>query len=97
MWEVEDWSVEMISSKEQKKKKQNKWTELKEDIDYHQVPERKREKWAERIFEEIMAVKFQNWMKYMDLNIHEAQRALNRKNSKTYTKTYYNQIVERES
>ena len=44
-----------------------------------------------------MAVKFQNWMKYMDLNIHEAQRTLNRKNSKTYTKTYYNLIVERES
>ena len=41
MWEVEDWSVEMISSKEQKKKNQNKWTELKEDIDYHQACQRR--------------------------------------------------------
>ena len=43
MWEVEDWSVEMISSEEQKKKKQNKWTELKEDIDYHQKEREKNE------------------------------------------------------
>ena len=60
-----------------------------------EVPERKRKKWAERIFEEIMVVKFPNWMKYMDLNVHEAPWTLNRINSETYTKTYYNQIAER--
>ena len=56
-------------------------------------PRRRREKGAERIFEEKMAENLPNLMKDMKINIQEAQQTPSKMNSKrpTYNKMFENQ------
>ena len=44
------------------------------------VPEEQKEKLAESLFKEIMAEKFPNWGREMDIYIHEAPKFPNRMN-----------------
>ena len=51
-------------------------------------PRRKREKGKEKIFEKIMAENFPNFMKYMIINIQEAQQTPSKVNSKKPTPNF---------
>ena len=78
--ELEDMTVEMINSQEQKEKTLEKSEQSLMDLqDTIKEPNiriagvSQQEKGAERIFEEIMAENFSNLMKDMNINIQEAQ------------------------
>lgn len=81
--EHEGRSVNTIQSeKTEKKKKEEKWTELKRLCDTTEYTNiciigiskgKERRKGAERIFEDIMAENVPNSMKYMNLHIQEAE------------------------
>ena len=60
-----------------------------------EVPERE-EKGRERIFEEIIAEKFPNLMKDMNINIQEVQQNPDKINSEIHIKTHFNQTFKRQ-
>lgn len=72
-----------ITNPERKKKIEEKWTEPKESVEHYAIDqtcilgvsgEKRQGKEAERICEEIMAENSPNLMKYMNINIQEAQQ-----------------------
>lgn len=69
----EDKIIKIIKSEEQKSE-QGMWETIKQtNICIVRVPEEEREKEAKRIFEEIRAESFQNFMKDMNTNIQAVQ------------------------
>lgn len=71
----------MIKSEEQKEKGMKKSKQSLRDLDTIKTtmwimgaPEEKREQDIERLFEELMAENFSNLMKYVNLQIQEAQK-----------------------
>ena len=68
------------------------WDNIKQpNLHIIRIPEgeKKKEKWIEDIFEEIMAEKFPN-LKEIDINIQEAQRVPNKLNPNKPTLRNYN-------
>ena len=70
--------------------------EVMEPKGHCESPRTRREKWAERLSEEIIAENFLNLMTYMNINIQESQQTPSKINSEIHDETHYNQAVERQ-
>ena len=89
--------VELIQAEQQKKKKKKKeflrsddslrglWGKIKENNCIIGVPERKKEKGTEILFQEIISEHFPNLGMEIDIQNQEAQRILSKMNTKRST------------